>query len=32
MFEGMARIGKNFFRDLYKAENKATIEEVIRVA
>ena len=30
-FEGMARIGKNFFQDLYKAENKATIEEVIRV-
>jgi hypothetical protein len=30
-FEGMAKIGKKFFQDLYKAENKATIEEVIRM-
>jgi len=28
-FEGMSRIGKNYFQELYKAENKATIEEVI---
>jgi hypothetical protein len=28
-FEGMAKIGKKFFQDLYKVENKATIEEVI---
>jgi hypothetical protein len=27
----MAKIGKKFFEDLYKAENKATIEEVIRM-
>jgi len=30
-FEGMAKTGKNFFQDLYKAKNKATIEEVIQV-
>ena len=28
-FEGMSRIGKNYFQELYKEENKATIEEVI---
>jgi hypothetical protein len=28
-FEGMSRIGKKYFQELYKAENKATIEEVI---
>ena len=30
-FEGMPRIGKKYFQELYKAENKATIEEVIRM-
>jgi hypothetical protein len=28
-FEGMSRIGKKYFQELYKVENKATIEEVI---
>jgi hypothetical protein len=28
-FEGMSRIGKKYFQELFKAENKATIEEVI---
>ena len=31
-FEGMSRIGIFFFQELYKVENKATIEEVIWMA
>lgn len=31
-FEGMARLGKNHFQDLFRAENHASIEEVVRMA
>jgi hypothetical protein len=31
-FEGMSRLGKKHFQDLFRAENQATIEEVVRMA
>jgi hypothetical protein len=31
-FEGMARLGKNHFQELFRAENQATIEEVVQMA
>jgi hypothetical protein len=31
-FEGMSRIGKKYFQELFRAENQATIEEVVRMA
>jgi hypothetical protein len=31
-FEGMSLQGKNYFQNLFKADNQATIEEVVKVA
>jgi hypothetical protein len=30
-FEGMSRLGKKHFQKLFKEENQATIEEVVRM-
>jgi hypothetical protein len=31
-FEGMSLLGKNYFQNLFKVDNQATIEEVVKVA
>jgi hypothetical protein len=31
-FEGMSKLGKNYFQNLFKAETQASIEEVVQVA
>lgn len=31
-FEGLSLLGKNHFKNLFKANNQATIEEVVKVA
>jgi hypothetical protein len=31
-FEGLSLLGKNHFKNLFKADSQATIEEVVKVA